>query len=499
MPIRLKLALWYGGVLAVIMTVFSGTLYFLMYNSIQHQYRSSLQEQTEKVYDRLEYTVRLSLRGWNIDVRLDAQDMFFTENIYLQLINISNRRISMSTNAVEDGVMIPVITENILQHLLTESPYVYTNAEINGLPFIVYNRGIYNNSNQLIGVLQGATYSGHMISLLEELRFVLILSSIAIIIASSSFGWFLSRKALRPIDAVINAANQIESGEDLSKRIPYKGPQDEIGRLIQTINGMLERIQHVYQSMEEAYRRQRRFVSDASHELRTPLTTIRGNVELVEKMWQREEDGEQPISEEVMTLSREAFEDISAETERMSRLVNDLLSLARADAGKVIERVPLPLLPIVEEVVRRAQFLPRSPDVAWRAEDLSPFHDVFVCGNRDYLQQLLFIFIENAFKYTEKGEVVLQVQKTDEQAGIRISDTGIGMDKEEVPMIFERFYRADPSRGKVGGTGLGLSIAKWILDEHEGSVEVYTRKDQGSTFIIWLPIWKGRDNLAEEE
>ena len=159
MPIRLKLALWYGGVLAVIMTVFSGTLYFLMYNSIQHQYRSSLQEQTEKVYDRLEYTVRLSLRGWNIDVQLDAQDMFFTENIYLQLINISNRRISMSTNAVEDGVMIPVITENILRHLLP-SPLMFMQLPRSMGSHLSSITGGSHNSNQLIGVLQGATYSG---------------------------------------------------------------------------------------------------------------------------------------------------------------------------------------------------------------------------------------------------------------------------------------------------------------------------------------------------
>ena len=165
-------------------------------------------------------------------------------------------------------------------------------------------------------------------------------------------------------------------------------------------------------------------------------------------------------------------------------------------------KVPVALLPIVEEVARRAQFLPRSARVAWRAEDLSPLHDIFVCGNRDYLQQLLFIFIENAFKYSRKGEVVLEVRETDEQAASASRDTGIGMDKEEVPHIFERFYRADPSRGKVGGTGLGLSIAKWILDEHEGSVEVYTRKGhRGLHLVIWLRYngAKDEDILAEEE
>lgn len=124
----------------------------------------------------------------------------------------------------------------------------------------------------------------------------------------------------------------------------------------------------------------------------------------------------------------------------------------------------------------------------WRAEQLDVLEGVMVMGNRDYLQQLLFIFIENAFKYTLQGEVVLSVLMNDNHVGISIRDTGIGLDKDEVPLIFERFFRADPSRGVVGGTGLGLSIAKWILEEHGGSVEVYTRKDHGSTFIIWLPV-----------
>lgn len=485
MSIRLKLAFWYGGVLAVIMAVFSGTIYFLMHHSIQNQYRSSLQEQTERVYERLEYTVGLSLRGWNVDVRLDLQDTFYTENIYLQLFNISSRKISLSSKSVADRIHLPLY-ENTLKHLASESRYQFTTAEINGFPFIIYNRGIYNN-NQLIGVLQAATYAGHMNSLLEQLRFVLIVASIIIILVSASFGWFLARKALRPIGSVIDAANKIESGEDLSRRIPYSGPQDEIGRLIQTINGMLGRIQQVYSNMEEAYRNQRRFVSDASHELRTPLTTIRGNVELVGKMWQQSE-GNGILSDEMMQMSREAMADISAEADRMSRLVNDLLSLARADAGQVIEKTPVELMPVVESVVRRANFLPRKEAVMWRAEQLDVLEGVMVMGNRDYLQQLLFIFIENAFKYTLQGEVVLSVLMNDNHVGISIRDTGIGLDKDEVPLIFERFFRADPSRGVVGGTGLGLSIAKWILEEHGGSVEVYTRKDHGSTFIIWLPV-----------
>lgn len=189
--------------------------------------------------------------------------------------------------------------------------------------------------------------------------------------------------------------------------------------------------------------------------------------------------------EEKRQLSLEAILDIAQEAERMSRLVNDLLSLARADAGYVMEKEWIPILPIVSETARKAQFLERK--VEWRVGSLDALEGMMVYGNADYLQQMLFIFIENAFKYTEEGYVSLKAVKENDQIGIQIADTGIGMDEEEVPHIFDRFYRADVSRGKTAGTGLGLAIAKWIIDEHGGSIEVMTQKGRGTTFVIWLP------------
>jgi len=180
------------------------------------------------------------------------------------------------------------------------------------------------------------------------------------------------------------------------------------------------------------------------------------------------------------------MQDIAGEAQRMSRLVGDLLALARADAGFVMEMKPVSVKPMIEESVRRAQFLPHSAE--WVVGDLAEAEDVVVQGNRDYLQQMLNIFIENAFKYTPEGRVGIDTLRGNGQIGIRIADTGIGMEKEEVPHIFERFYRADVSRGVTSGTGLGLSIAKWIIDEHGGSVEVMTRKGEGTQFVIWLPI-----------
>ena len=170
----------------------------------------------------------------------------------------------------------------------------------------------------------------------------------------------------------------------------------------------------------------------------------------------------------------------------MSQLVNDLLSLARADAGYQMEMEPILLRPLVEEAARRASFLPRQAE--WKIGPLDELDGVWVRGNRDYLLQLLFILIENGFKYTPEGEVKLYAVRNDNQVGLVVSDTGIGIRAEELPHIFERFYRADLSRGETSGTGLGLSIAKWIADMHKGVLKVKSEPGAGSVFSLWLPV-----------
>jgi two-component system, OmpR family, sensor kinase len=170
----------------------------------------------------------------------------------------------------------------------------------------------------------------------------------------------------------------------------------------------------------------------------------------------------------------------------MSRLVGDLLALARADAGQQINKRALNMKAVLEEVVRKVEFLPRKAE--WRIGDLSAVEQAVIIGNADYLQQLFYIIIENAFKYTNEGYVRIDALRLEDQLGIRVQDTGIGLDADEVPQIFERFYRADASRGVTAGTGLGLSIARWIIDEHDGSIEVVTKKGEGSMFLLWFPI-----------
>lgn len=488
MSIRLRLTLWYSGILAVTLLVFGIALYAFFNYKLHTDLRNELKLHASEV--------NKEIVGYGVFYSLPDLREFKSAGIFLQSISIQGQ-IKRSTNLRSN---LPYTEASINQVLQGNDSFeiMRVNQEFNLLMY--YSPLVLQGS--LVGVLQVATPLDDVEQFLYNLQLVLIIIGLLTILLATSAGWFLSRKALKPIENVIDAAGAIEKSDDLSKRIDYAGPMDEIGRLTETINGMLSRIQEMYSELDDAYRAQRRFVSDASHELRTPLTTIRGNVDLLEKVWSSKalkagkdgesegskgsEGSERVIGEDNVELSLEAMHDIASEAERMSRLVNDMLSLARADAGFTMSKGPVEMKALVEEVVRRAQFLPRAAE--WIAGDLTLLEDVFVHGNKDYLQQLLFIFIENAFKYTEQGKVELDALLVDGQVGIRVADTGIGMDKDEIPHIFERFYRADPSRGKKSGTGLGLSIAKWIIDQHGGSIEVKTRKEEGSTFIVWLPV-----------
>lgn len=484
MSIRLRLTLWYSTILAVTLLLFGVALYFTSSFVLLQDQRNDMGQLAAEVESKIK-PIAFHVDGKVVvNAKLPPLNQFKYPGYILQAVNMDGNVIESSLN-----MELP-LSYNKSKVESGESSFFQQTIGENR--FLVLSKPLYmtigGEESRVNGILQIAVFIDGTQKILDTLKLVLGVLSVITILLAASLGWFLARKALKPLDTVIAAAAQIEKGEDLGVRIDYKGPQDEIGLLTNTINSMLGRIQSAYSELEESDRAQRRFVSDASHELRTPLTTIRGNVDLLEKMWRQTEASASTSLEdpEKLSMSLEAMRDISGEAARMSRLVNDLLALARADAGQTMSKEPVLIQEIAEAAARKAQHLPRTAE--WVTGDLTVLDGIGVNGDRDYLQQLLLIFIENAFKYTKEGSVTMDAVRSGDQIGIRIADTGIGMDKEEVPHIFERFYRADVSRGVTSGTGLGLSIAKWIIDEHGGSIEVRTRKGSGSTFIIWLPV-----------
>ncbi|CAM4427110.1 HAMP domain-containing histidine kinase [Paenibacillus alkaliterrae] len=487
MSIRLRLTLWYSGLLAITLLAFGITIYlFINWNTY-----SDLKEQIRD-QDRNIIVTGLTNFFDQLDLDLDRHSRIEEKDMYIQIVNYKEGAIKQSINLGQLEFVFPYPDASANP----EKGIVKIQVEVNKKKYnmLIHQRPIYLRDGTLVGLLQVGAIPYEEEKFLNGVRTALIFSSMVVVLIAFTVGLFIARQALRPIERVIRATEQIEKGSDLSVRIPAMGPKDEIGKLVSTLNVMLSRLEMAYNELDDAYKAQRRFVSDASHELRTPLTTIRGNIDLLERMWDKVREtnlssgsGEWlPLDAERWELSKESMSDISAEAKRMSTLVNDLLSLARADAGYTMEKAPLELLPLTEEVVRRAQLLPRSAE--WRIGDLTALEGVRVNANHNYLQQLLFIFIENAFKYTPQGHIELCAIRRERQIGIAIQDTGIGMNPEEIPHIFDRFYRADESRGVTVGTGLGLSIAKWIIDEHQGSIEVTTREGDGTKFTIWLPI-----------
>jgi signal transduction histidine kinase len=269
-----------------------------------------------------------------------------------------------------------------------------------------------------------------------------------------------------------STAENIGRTQDLSRRLAVSGVNDEVGRLQTSFNQMLRQLEDAYLRLRSALTAQRRFVADASHELRTPLTTIRGNVGLLLKR------------EDITTEDRSAaLEDIASESERMSRMVQDLLTLARADAGYHLEKFPLDLRPIVEDVLRQAQKLQPG-----RTVELLDGQPSLVNGNADAIKQLLWILIDNAFKHTsDGGHIRLKLQPGMQWATLVVSDDGPGIPTRDLERIFERFYQSDMARTGEG-TGLGLAIARWIAREHGGRVYATNNPDGGARFTVELPV-----------
>jgi two-component system OmpR family sensor kinase len=482
MSIRLRLTLWYSGLLAVALVAFGVVIYTVIYQNTM----TDLKKQLSQLANNTDvFPTRFGFQG-------RAPRGFDPNTIYIQLVSYTDKRqgaVSQKTENMLENSRRDEVTFPFPEYGKVE--YRFVSREVNGISYLICEKPLLLPDGSLVGLLQVGAYTGREDALFSQLRAILWIAGILGLAAAFALGMFLSRQALRPIGRVTEAAEQIQSGSELDLRIPREKPNDEIGRLTDTLNGMLTRIEKAYNHLEESNAVQRRFVSDASHELRTPLTTIRGNVDLLHKIWLADDgpaERKDPLLSEAerKEMSLEAVRDIADEARRMSGLVNDLLSLARADAGYEIEMEPLPLRQLTEEAARRASFLPRKAE--WQIGPLDDLDGAWVIGSRDYLLQLLFILIENGFKYTPEGEVRLFASRSGERIGLIVADTGIGLRPEDVPHIFERFYRADPSRGETSGTGLGLSIAKWIADMHKGTLEVNSEPGRGSVFALWLPL-----------
>jgi two-component system OmpR family sensor kinase len=306
----------------------------------------------------------------------------------------------------------------------------------------------------------------HIDAAVSGYRKLALLLTIGAALITLLAGWLLASRALRPVGLLTETAGRIARSRRFSQRVPVLNQQDEMGRMATTFNQMLE-------SLEQAYELQHRFIADASHELRAPLTAIQGNLELLER---------QPTMPD--SDRAEAVHEASREAHRMARLVADLLALARADAGASLRKERVELDWVVLEALREARHLAHGQRI--EVEAIEP---VLVQGDGDRLKQLILILLDNAIRYTPaNGQIALALRRDAAMARVTVRDSGMGVPPEDLPHVFERFYRADPARARdPGGTGLGLAIAKWIVEQHGGEIEIASEPGHGAEVTVRLP------------
>lgn len=317
------------------------------------------------------------------------------------------------------------------------------------------------------GYIEALAPLGRLDASMARYRAILLVLGLAGLTVAVVGSWATAGRALEPIVRMVHTARTVALSRDLSRRIEVPARRDELGRLAETFNAMLD-------SIEAAYRVQQRFVADASHELRAPLTAIQGNLELLRR---QRDMGEDERNEALAEAEREAA--------RLTRLVADLLVLARADAGIPLKQRPVELDAVVLEAFREARQLARGQILS-----IGTFETAQVTGDEDRLKQLFLILLDNALKYTPAaGLVVLELERNGSSAEITVRDTGLGIPADALPQVFERFYRADPARTRdPGGTGLGLPIARWIVEQHGGQIRLTSEPGEGTTAVVRLPI-----------
>ena len=392
-------------------------------------------------------------------ISLPPLDM--TSNAYAQVWGTDGKLISASPS-------IAALTKSLDPAGLDSGLTSYEDSYLNGAHLRVLSVPL-KLGDHIIGTLQVGASLGVVDATRSNLLSVMAVIAVVAVLLAGVGSWLVLGRAFSPLEAITETVDQINRADDLSRRIPYQErSEDEIGDLVVSFNQTLERLESLFTS-------QQRFLADVSHELRTPLTVIKGNVDLIRHTKQ--------VDEESLTS-------IDQEAGRLTRLVGGLLMLAQAETGKltlVLKPVELDLL--LTEVFTEMRVLAGNKVHV----HLNEIDQVMVNGDRDRLKQVLLNLVANAIQYTPQGgDVFLSMTKIGDQARIIVRDTGPGIPSEDLPHIFDRFYRAEKSRTRStsSGFGLGLSIANWIVEHHGGQIKVESKEGKGTTFVIWLAVIK---------
>ncbi len=460
--LRVKLTVYYLAILAAVLLFFGIASYTILSRSLLAIIDTSLESQASAIERRMN-----SAQGEGAADDHGATNDQLTISPHLTQI-ITDRGI-----IADEMVVKPIYSLTVNLEELNQIAWGKTRWDIlylkTGEPFRVATRRARDAEGDSYFIRLGESLEPHR-KLRARILLVLSIAIPAALLLGSYGGLLLANQALRPVDRITRAAKRIGAG-DLSERVALPPVMDEIGRLATTFNHMIARL-------EAAFERQRQFTADASHEMRTPLAVMRGDIEITLR---RERSAEE--YQRVLTSSLE-------EIIRLSRLVEDLLTLARADAGRTqlhCEEISL------DQLCRRMiDYI--APLAAQREQILdyeAPPEDVVISGDLQRLKQLLLNLLDNAIKFTDaRGTIILALGTEKNEAVMTVRDSGRGIPVEDLPYIFERFFRRSrtTSDKSAAGFGLGLSIVKWIVDSHGGTIEATSEPGKGTTFSVRFPL-----------
>ena len=458
--LRVRFALWMTAVILLLLAAFGAFVYFNLSSSLNAAVDTSLAVSAAQV------TAGLNTQNGQIIL----SEAISADESGIQ--TLSERGLTVILLARDGGVIQSagpyrdmVVPVTGLQSGNPQGTYLTLTDRVEENDVVrVYILPVLDNG-QVAGWVQVFQNLGPVRDALDRLLTALLIGGTTLVLFAALGGYFLSARALRPIDHITQTAQKIAGGEDLSARLNLPDTGDEVSRLAATFDAMLVRL-------DNSFRRERQFTADASHELRTPLAAMQAILGVIR-------EGERPPGD-----YRQALDDLAEEANRLRGLTEDLLRLARGEDETTVTRERVALSDLLTDVADSLRPLAEDKGLALRVQVPE---GLALTGDMDALIRLFVNLLDNAIKYTERGEITLTARPEADELIVEVTDTGIGIPPEHLPRIFDRFYRVDSARS-AGGAGLGLAIARQIAKAHGGRLEVRSAPGAGSTFTIRLPV-----------
>ena len=457
--IRARLTLWSVAALAAILAIFSATAYWNMRQALLRALEHTLETQADAVADSYEPAES----SFNV-LHEGEEEENEALSAWIRIVAADGSDIYQTSAMQASGWTFPYARAKRLQD---RADFFFEKlVSRSGRPYLAIIYPVWRGST-LVGWVQLALPTEQVTNPLSRLMVSLLVAAPIALLLAGFTGYWLADRALRPVEVIRSRAEDI-SQENLAARVPVPNRGDELSRLAETFNAMLDRL-------EAAFKAQRRFIADASHELKTPIAILRAR-------WEQAID-DPKLPQEVRTQLIRDVEELA----RLNKLVEDLLLLTRADEGKIrLAHEPVNMAELFSSLREDARTLgaAKAQHVTVEARDCGT-----VLGDRGRLYQLFLNLVDNAVKYSPSGATVrVSCERRDGALLVTVQDNGPGIPPNDLPHIFDRFYRVDKSRSReLGGSGLGLSICKWIAEAHGGHIEIKSTPGEGTRVEVLLP------------